>query len=151
MGKQSRLEILEQMGWGPKEIYELLDEIEKRIQDKKERFFPEASLERRTIELVNQIGVPYNLVGRNYVIEAVKIIYKKPVAKITHEVYYTVGKMFWVSESNVERSIAQVIENVCKSPMFFKIFEGIIENPHTKVTNSKFLHGLVYYLKEQEN
>lgn len=103
--------------------------------------------------LLNEIGIPANLRGRDYIKSAVRMIVKDPQiihGKLGKEVYPEVAKEFGVNQQCVERSIRHAIERAWlegNMEALQALFGNTVSFNRGKPTNAEFLGMLAEYLR----
>ena len=148
----NRLEELEKMGWGVEEIAELLEQIKEKMERNESREDSSISLNKKLFKLANEIGMPINLDGRKYVIEAVKYCMKKDgKIYLKRDVYPYLADKYGVNAMSIERAIRHTIDKtICHmNPKLEEIFGKMIWKDNVSVTN--FIYGIVSYLKLETN
>ena len=154
---QEQLDQLEALGFGPEKVSKLLDFVvelmlQPQCQNEESQQTTRDSETMHDLEvekLLNEIGVPYRLSGREYVAEAVLYVIKNGRAGVTLTLYPYIGRKYEVSQACVERSIRTVIDVVFKTynEKVQEIFSTTTNNQTGKVSNSEFIYGLVSYLQ----
>lgn len=107
-------------------------------------------MEKKIYEVLNELGVPCSIAGRDYLGFAIETAYTKGRISITKELYPAVANAFDVSSRNVERCIRHAIERVFDSgnvKVINKFFGNTTSFKTGKLTNSDFIYGLAEYLK----
>lgn len=143
-----RLDQLKKIGWTENEISDLLEEL-------KGNSLPISNLEIRkeVIKLVNDLCVPCNLIGRDYIVEGISYIEQNKSSKFWSELYPHIATLYNTTSSRVERAIRHVLRRLYdrKVPLYMEIFGNtIIFNKGRNVTNSQFFCGIVKYLEENK-
>lgn len=107
-------------------------------------------MEKKIFELLNEIGCPCNVKGRDYIETAIKIVFENKNVQITKELYPKIAKIHNTTPSRVERAIRHAIElcfcNVYKD-VLQKVFGHTIDSKSGKIVNGAFIYGIVKYLK----
>ena len=106
-------------------------------------------MKKKIYSILNELGVSFNLLGRQYIVSAVLLIYKNGRVPVTREVYPQVATEFNTTSSRVERAIRHAIEKIFSNGNIDAIgkFFGINIDFHKgKLTNTDFLYGIVEYL-----
>ena len=108
------------------------------------------SKEEQAAEILNLLGMPPNILGYNFIIEALVIVSEQPelIHYITKELYPTIAKKYKTKSSRVERAIRHAIHilwlknSKTESDVYFnKLFD------HAKPTNSQLIATLSNLLK----
>lgn len=104
---------------------------------------------KQVFEILNRLGVSCDLKGRDYIESAIEMIYENSNISVTQELYPTIAKVFNDKPQNVERAIRHAVESVFENSndCLSEIFGNTINYNSGKLTNSKFIFGLVKYLK----
>ena len=152
MNKRDFLEELMKMGWGSKEIAELLSSLKRRVeeierankQEERER------IEKNLRKILMDVGIPFNLLGRKYLLEG--IIYcmengKENTSMIAMYEYIAIkhGKTY----KSVDRTMRYAIEKAFDkyNPKLEEIFGWTVHEVRGYPTNREFIKGIVSYLK----
>jgi len=101
-------------------------------------------LRKFTRDILMQIGIPGNVAGFKYLVEAIRIAIdnERTLNSITKEIYPTIANIFNTKPSNVERSMRHAIsiswsrERICALNEIFGA-RYFVENE--KPTNSEFI------------
>ena len=107
-------------------------------------------MEEKIYNILNELGVPFNLSGRDYLARAVELALQNGRMSVTKELYPQIAKEF-ISEPNcVERAIRHAVERVFNDgnvESIIKYFGLNVSYSKGKLTNSGFIYGLVEYLR----
>ena len=111
MKERTRLKQLQEMGWGENEIFELLGEIIniKEGEEKDKNTQKKESLDEKIIGLVKDIGIPYNLIGRKYIIQGIKYCMDYEECKMYNDLYPYLAEVFDTKPSRIARAIRSSI------------------------------------------
>lgn len=107
-------------------------------------------MEEKIYDILNELGVPFNIRGRHYIMRAVELIYKNGRMAITKEIYPQIAKEFDTQPPRVERGIRHAVEKVFSNgntDAIIKYFGANVSWSTDKLTNSEFIYGLVEYLR----
>ena len=107
-------------------------------------------MEEKIYEILNELCVPFNLLGRHYLVKAVVLIKECGHASMTKVIYPQVAKEFNTSGSRVERAIRHAVECVfdnSNEEAIKKYFGFNVPQIKGKLTNSDFIYGLAEYLR----
>ena len=113
-----------------------------------EKIDPELRLER----LLTELGIGYNLLGRQYLKAAIIYVFtKKEKRKMCQDVYPTVAREFNTTKRAVERGIRYaisraILQDTCKLREIFS--STVLESG--KVKNSEFIYGIIYFLNKDK-
>ena len=103
------------------------------------------NLNREVTKLVQNLGVPANLYGYDYVRSAIIIALedRTAIASISKSIYPEVAKIHRTTPSRVERSMRHAIERLCYGPqtdLFRELFGSVVlSSKKDKLTNSEFI------------
>lgn len=105
--------------------------------------------------LLLNIGFPQHVYGYNYIIYALDLITFNPelLHHITKELYPQIAKRFDSTPSRVERAIRTAIQITWlygNTQMLHTIFGHTIRPNKSLPTNTQFLAGLYFFLKQME-
>lgn len=157
MNERSRIEELERMGWGYKEISELLDELKSRMYEGYSRqtwnIEDDEKFKKRLNEVLRKLGCSFNVKGSVYIQEALLYLHNcKNIyhVSLTHELYPKVANKCGSTSNRVERCIRTAIMKMFDygSPEISNIFGRCYSPDKGVVTNSEFIFGLYKYLEE---
>lgn len=107
-------------------------------------------------EILLSIGIPPNLLGYMYLVEALQMILMNPLYlnHITKGLYIDIARKYGSNPSRVERAIRHAINTAWlrgNIHVIDRIFMNCV-NPEKGVpTNSLFLARLFYYISNMEN
>lgn len=107
-------------------------------------------MQKKIYEILNEIGVPCGLSGRDFLALAIEIAHKKGRISITKELYPAIGEAFNVSKASAERCMRHAIEKTFDTGNvdgIRKFFGNTVSLKTGKLANSDFIYGLVEYLK----
>lgn len=100
--------------------------------------------------ILNELGVPFNLSGRDYLVRALELVMQKGRMSITKELYPQIAKEFITESSRVERAIRHAVERVFSDgniEAVIKYFGQNISFSKGKLTNSGFIYGIAEYMR----
>lgn len=119
--------------------------------------FPEHDIikrKRMIYDIMKNMGIPANILGYKYVIEAIELVLDGKVGNaVTKELYPTIAKKFNTTGSRVERAIRHAIERAMINAdvdYIEKMFGYTISATRGKPTNSEFIYGIVSYINLRE-
>ncbi|MDD2959089.1 MAG: sporulation initiation factor Spo0A C-terminal domain-containing protein [Lachnospiraceae bacterium] len=103
-------------------------------------------------ELLNNLGIRCNLLGYNYILDALKMIRENPdsLRNITKELYPELAQIYKTQPCNIERAIRHAIEhawNIGNIDLKNKIFGYTVSPEKGRPTNGEFLAALAHYLE----
>ncbi len=107
-------------------------------------------MEEKIYEILNELCVPFSILGRHYLVRAVTLMCEIGHAPMTKVVYPQIAKEYNTSGSRVERAIRHAIECVfdnAHDDAIKKYFGYNVPSVKGKLTNSEFIYGLVEYLR----
>ena len=107
-------------------------------------------MEKQIYNFLNELGIPFSCIGREYIGRAVEIISEKGRVAITKDLYPTIAKQFCTTPSAVERGIRHAIERATDNlgnEFIKQVFGNTISLKSGKLTNSDFIFGVVKYLE----
>lgn len=110
-------------------------------------------MEEKILDILSELGVSFNLLGRQYIVRAVMLVYQNGRMSITKEIYPQLAKEFDTKNTRVERAIRNAIEKVFthgSTKSIEKYFGLNVNHSIGKLTNSEFIYGLVEYLKRNK-
>ena len=110
-------------------------------------------MEEKIYDILNELGVSFNLSGRDYIVRAVSLIYENGRMAMTKEVYPQIAAEFEKTGSRVERAIRNAVEKVFNNgsiKAIEKYFGCNISYTLGKLTNSEFIYGLVEWLRRNK-
>lgn len=146
-----RIKQLQELGWGMQEICELLEELKSCMRECNTRNQTKMDQEKRIVNILNDIGIPFGLKGREYIIEGIKYGLVHKNFKITSDLYPYLESMFKTSESSVDKAIKLAIKRAAakKKKLFYVIFNPYMKGEH--IRNKEFFYGIISYLKTTQN
>lgn len=105
----------------------------------------------REKEILNNLGIRCNLLGYNYILDALKMIKESPdkLKNITKELYPELARMYRTQPCNIERAIRHAIEhawNMGNVELKNKIFGYTISPEKGRPSNGEFLAAVAHYL-----
>lgn len=110
-------------------------------------------MEQKIYAVLNEVGIPHSLIGRDYIEKAIVIIKQRGRVSMSKELYPLVAKEFNSTPQRVERairhSIIRALENTNKDAIV-KIFGNTFSFKKSKFTNTDFIFGIVRYLNFQD-
>ena len=147
MCKRIRLRQLEKLGWGVKEISELLEELKVSLEANDSINKMELNKEQKIISVINGLGIPFNVKGREYIIQGIKYALKHEKFRMTIELYPYISEKLKVTQTSVERAMINAIKFATerKSELFYSVFGASANKNH--ITNKEFICAVVSYLK----
>lgn len=107
-------------------------------------------MEEKIYGILNDLGVPFNVRGREYLVRAVKRVYKNGRAPMTKVIYPEIAKEFETTASRVERAIRHAVERAFSNGntrAIVKYFGINVSYSTGKLTNSGFIYGIAEYLR----
>lgn len=113
----------------------------------------EENNEKKVIELLKQIGVPFHIKGYNYLRDAILMMLDNPseyVNRITKALYPEIAKKYSTTTSRVERAIRHAIDVAWTRgdcDLHNKIFGYTISKTNCRPTNSEAIAALPEYIK----
>ena len=112
----------------------------------------ELPLEKRARDLLVLIGMPTNLYGFQYVIDAIQLCYndEKYLRDITKRVYPEIAKKRGKSKYCIEKSIRLAIETAWDRgdlDVLYRMFGNTVSRDKGRPTNAEFLSRLVMELR----
>lgn len=157
MNERSRIEELERMGWGYKEISELLDELKSKLSESYSSqtwIEDDGKFKKRLNEVLRKLGWSFNVKGSVYIQEAIMYLHNCENiygVSLSRELYPKVAEKCKTTPSRVERCIRTAIIKMFDhgSPEIRMIFGEYHSTDKGVVTNSEFLFGLCQYLEEE--
>lgn len=105
----------------------------------------------REKELLNNLGIRCNLLGYNYILDALKMVRKDPEAlkNITKELYPELARTYKTQSCNIERAIRHAIEHAWNRgnvELKNEIFGYTIHPDKGRPSNGEFLAAVAHYL-----
>ena len=107
-------------------------------------------MQKKTYNLLNELGIPFSCIGREYIERAIEIINEKGRIPIVKVLYPTIAKQFRTTPGAVERGIRHAITHACDnlgSEFIKQVFGNTIPLKSGVLTNSDFIYGIVKYLE----
>lgn len=152
MNKRDLLEELMKMGWGSKEIAELLSSLKRRVeeierankQEERER------IEKNLRKTLKDIGISFNLLGRKYLLDGIMYCMKNEQENTSIRIMYEyVAAKHEKTYKSVERAIRYVIEKAFDkyNPKLEEIFGWTVHEVRGTPTNTEFIIGMISYLE----
>ena len=132
------------------DLLEIGYSIEEALEIIKGKAKKNISLEQEIFNMLLEIGMPTNLKGFDYTIEAVKLLMNNSEMLITKELYPLVANQFNTTSAKVERCIRTGVETAFESGGV-EVLETYFKNSYScrkgKPTNSQFLTLLAHVMK----
>lgn len=105
----------------------------------------------REKEILNNLGIRCNLLGYNYILDALKMVQEKPdtLKNITKELYPELAKLYKTQPCNIERAIRHAIEhawNMGNVELKNEIFGYTVNPEKGRPSNGEFLAAVAHYL-----
>lgn len=99
-----------------------------------------------------RLGVPTEMRGYKYLKTAIMLCLQNEeyIYATTKMLYPMVAKKYMTAPTSVERNIRTAVEHVCKNTsqeVLRKYFGNVWNTQKDKLTNRKFIGGLVEYIK----
>ena len=107
-------------------------------------------MEQKIYDILNELGVPFGVLGRQYIVRAVAIIFQNGRMAMTKELYPQLAAEFETTSARAERAIRHAIERVFDSgnvAAIGKYFGANVDYRKGKLTNTDFIYGLAEYLR----
>lgn len=107
-------------------------------------------MEQKMYDILNELGMPFGITGRQYVVRAVVLVFQNGRMAMTKELYPQLAKEFNKGRNSVERAIRHAIEIVFDSgnvAVIGKYFGANVDYRKGKITNTDFIYGLAEYLR----
>lgn len=104
-------------------------------------------------DFMKELGIPANLKGYNYLVEAIQMLLKDPKmyeGAITKSLYPEIAKKYKTTSNRVERAMRHCIEvsaDRAGVDVMDKIFGMTVSAYRGKPTNSEFIYGAARYLE----
>ena len=102
-------------------------------------------------EFLNELGVPYGIVGRVYLEDAIILAWDKPVCQTTKYLYPKIAEKRNTTPSRVERAIRHAVEATFTSAgnldALHRYFGNAINPVKGKMTNRAFIDACAAALK----
>lgn len=111
----------------------------------------EESAMAREKEILNNLGIRCNLLGYNYILDALKMIKGSPdsLKNITKELYPELARLHKTQPCNIERAIRHAIEhawNIGNVELKNRIFGYTVNPEKGRPSNGEFLAAVAHYL-----
>lgn len=105
----------------------------------------------REKEILNNLGIRCNLLGYNYILDALKMVQEDPdsLKNITKELYPELAKLHKTQPCNIERAIRHAIEHAWnRGNIDYKneIFGYTVHPEKGRPSNGEFLAAIAHYL-----
>ncbi len=118
---------------------------------KAEEFIPKEQGLAEEKEILNNLGIRCNLLGYNYILDALRMIREKPdiLKNITKELYPDLARSYRTQACNIERAIRHAIEhawNAGNVELKNRIFGYTINPEKGRPSNGEFLAAVAHYL-----
>lgn len=111
-------------------------------------------MNKKIFNCLNELGITFNLIGREYLETAILMVLEKGKVSVTKELYPVIAEKHNTTASRVERAIRHSIE-VCvdnTDPETIEKYFGNTISAYTgKAANSSFIYGIAKYIKVFEN
>lgn len=107
-------------------------------------------MEEKILNILTELGVPFNVMGRRYLVRAVEIVFENEKLFMTKELYPQIAKEFDSTPARAERAIRHAIESAfynAATSVITKYFGLGAWYRKGKLTNSEFIYGLAEYLR----
>lgn len=107
-------------------------------------------MQKKIHKILNELGIPFSISGREILASAIELVYEKGRMSATTELYPTLGILFNISPSKIERRIRHAVERCFDSPnseSVKRIFGNTLSLKTGKLVNTEFIYGIVEYLK----
>ena len=107
-------------------------------------------MQKRIHEILNELGIPFSVSGREFLETAIELIYENGRMGMTKELYPLLGQIFNKPAHQIERSIRVAIERSFDKPNMQaveKFFGNTVSPESGKLVNSEFIYGVAKYLK----
>ena len=101
-------------------------------------------------ETLNELGVSFNGVGREYLETAIEMILNRGRMSVSYELYPRIAKIHKTTASRAERAIRNSIENAFLNTdikVMAKYFGNAISYKNGKISNSNFIYGVVKHIQ----
>lgn len=105
----------------------------------------------REKEILNNLGIRCNLLGYDYILDALKLVKENPDAlkNITKELYPELARIYKTQPCNIERAIRHSIEhawNMGNVEYKNEIFGYTVHPEKGRPSNGEFLAAIAHYL-----
>ncbi len=104
-------------------------------------------------EILNELSVPCNILGRDYLEAAIDYVYENGYVAMTKKLYPKIAERFNTTPNRVERTIRHAIELSFSSStpkILNKYFGNTINYDTGKLANGAYIYGLVKYIKTHQ-
>ena len=129
---------------------------EQKIRDLQSRTSnPAQTAEQILKRILFELGVPENLVGYQYIIDAVLMVVDEPklINRLSgNGLYLRVGRKNGANASKAERGIRFAVDRVflnCDMDILYRYFGNTIEPDRGKATNGEFIARMANVVREQ--
>ena len=104
---------------------------------------------KQVFEVLNKIGIPCDLKGRDYLETAIELVYENSNISVSGKLYPKIAEKHNTTPSKVERAIRHAVESSFdnSNECLTEIFGNTISKKTDKLANGKFIFGIVKYLK----
>lgn len=118
---------------------------------KTDKIFQEEDMLSKEKEILNNLGIRCNLLGYNYILDALRRIKETPdsLKNITKELYPELAGQYKTQPCNIERAIRHAIEhawNIGNVELKNRIFGYTISPEKGRPSNGEFLAAVAHYL-----
>ena len=111
-------------------------------------------MKKKIFNCLNELGVTFNLIGREYLETAILMVLERGKISVTKELYVGIAEKHNTTPSRVERAIRHSIE-VCVDNTDIETMEKYFGNTISaytgKTVNSSFIYGIAKYIKVFES
>ena len=116
-----------------------------------EEIIPAETVLSKEKEILNNLGIRCNLLGYNYILDALKMIQESPdsLKNITKELYPELARKYKTQPCNIERAIRHAIEhawNMGNMELKNRIFGYTVNPEKGRPSNGEFLAAVAHYL-----
>lgn len=143
MKKRDLVKELIEMGWGPEEFSELLNQLRQK----------EKVNATQINEFLKEVGIPYGLLGRRYLVDAIKYVMNKKGVFYLEEMYYYIADKYGKTRDSVERAIRYAIGRAFDNAnsKLERLFGSSINNQRGQATVLEFMNAAIKYFENPEN
>lgn len=130
----------------------LISRIRKLMESKEDKnIILQDNLGKRIQYVFRDLGIPENLKGYNYLIEAIKIVLEdlKNINSITKTVYPAIAQINDTTAMRVEKAIRNTIEITWTRGNLEKIEEIFGKGTKMRPTNTEFIAGIYEYINKE--
>lgn len=151
------LEDLHEQGYNLKDLADLIRSLEQIApKENSDQQAEERILNAEITNSLMEIGIAPNLIGFEYIKEAIKIIYNDSsyIYAITTKLYVDIANKYGGTVHSVERSIRNAIITACEtmdSSTRTKYFKNMPFKSNGKLTNAQFLAIMADFFKVKHN